>query len=82
MPLAVAEDPSTPWKKRGIKMMPPNMPKAVKNITTSETATMRFLNRDSGIIGSGERLSAKTKSPSITAAVREIYGRLLQLAEA
>jgi len=52
LPLTVADTPSTPWKKSGMKMITPNMPIPLRKITNSAIATMLFLNRERGIMGS------------------------------
>ena len=41
-PLLVAEAPSTPWKKSGMKMIDPNIANPVMNTATSEMLTTRF----------------------------------------
>jgi hypothetical protein len=67
LPLAVADIPSTPWKKSGIKIMPPNIPTPVVKITIDATLTILFLNIHRGIMGSLARPSIITKSAVMAA---------------
>ena len=47
--------------------MPPYMAKPVSAMTTTETATMRFLNIQRGMIGSSARPSMRTKTAPMRA---------------
>jgi len=66
VPLDVAVCPRTPWKNKGIYMMPVNMPKPVRNITTVDTATIGFRNIQSGMIGSLTCLSIFRNTNNMT----------------
>ncbi len=67
MPLLVADCPRTNWKKRGMKMITPNIPMPMPNRAVTETATTRSRKMCRGMIGSLARDSATRKTTSITA---------------
>jgi hypothetical protein len=67
-PLLVADEPSTPWKKRGMKIVPANMANPVKKRATIEMLTMGFRKSSRGMKGSAARNSLLMKSTAITVA--------------
>ena len=68
LPLLVAEVPRTPWKKRGMKTIVPNIPNPVQAIANIDRLTTRLRYMVSGMIGSAARISTRTRTMAETAA--------------
>ena len=65
LPLLVADAPRTPWKKSGMKMMAPNIPKPVRKVAMSDMATMRLRYISSGMMGDSARDSTNMNAAAI-----------------